>query len=193
MRSALVLALLATAGTLPAASLAEAAPVIQPNPAPFDRPPDATDASGLTLEVRDLVFTVRSFGGAETDRTSGRRRDVTLSADVLFAFNKATLTGGARDIVRDVAGQIKGHASGPVQVVGYTDSKGSDAINVPLSRRRAAAVAGALRPQVGGGVPLRASGRGSANPVAPNTKNGRDDAAGRRRNRRVEISFATAR
>ena len=42
----------------------------------------------------------------------------------------------------------------------YTDSKGSDDYNIGLSRRRAAAVAAALRAELGGAAPpLRTRGR----------------------------------
>ena len=69
-----------------------------------------------------------------------------------------------------------------VHVVGHTDSDGSDAYNLDLSRRRADAVANDL---IAAGVPanrVRAEGRGEREPRADNAT-----AAGKQLNRRVEI------
>ncbi len=69
-----------------------------------------------------------------------------------------------------------------VLIVGHTDSTGSDAINDPLSQRRADTVKGFLEDR---GVPssrVETVGRGSREPVSSN-----DTEQGRSRNRRVEI------
>jgi len=54
---------------------------------------------------------------------------------------------------------------------------------------RADAVTTELKSQAGG-VAVVAYGRGETNPVAPNTKDGKDYPEGRAKNRRVEITFA---
>ncbi|HTI12431.1 MAG TPA: OmpA family protein [Puia sp.] len=67
-------------------------------------------------------------------------------------------------------------------IYGHTDNNGADAVNIPLSEKRAAAVQGYL---VRKGLPqgrIEAKGFGSSKPVADNGTE-----AGRRRNRRVEI------
>jgi OOP family OmpA-OmpF porin len=72
----------------------------------------------------------------------------------------------------------------PVQVVGYTDSRGGETSNLALSGARAQSVFNAL---VTRGVDVRrmmASGQGGAEPIA----DGRT-AAGRASNHRVEIVF----
>ncbi|MBV8998504.1 MAG: OmpA family protein, partial [Solirubrobacterales bacterium] len=80
-------------------------------------------------------------------------------------------------------------AVGPIQVTGYTDSIGTDQVNIPLSNARAQSVITALTPLTPG-VSYQAAGKGSADPVAPNTlPNGSDNPAGRRLNRRVTIAF----
>ena len=78
-----------------------------------------------------------------------------------------------------------------MRVTGYTDSRGSDAYNLGLSRRRAAAVTAALHAELGTDAPrLSTRGRGEADPVAPNAKpDGTDSPRGRARNRRVEVVF----
>ena len=69
-----------------------------------------------------------------------------------------------------------------MQVIGHTDSTGTQSYNMDLSQRRARAVAGILT--AGGVAPNRiaASGMGPSQPVASNATE-----AGRAQNRRVEI------
>ena len=65
---------------------------------------------------------------------------------------------------------------------GHTDSVGSDEYNQKLSEERANAVRGYLRDQGVPGNTMTAAGFGKGSPVASN-----DSAAGRQRNRRVEM------
>lgn len=115
---------------------------------------------------------------------------VTLNANVLFAFNKATLTSKAKSRIAEAVAVLRKNAHGQVQVNGYTDSRGSNAYNLDLSRRRAEAVRKALAAQLAGtGITLVAKGYGEAHPVAPNTVHGHDNPHGRALNRRVEIVY----
>jgi OOP family OmpA-OmpF porin len=67
-------------------------------------------------------------------------------------------------------------------VYGHTDNNGSDEVNIPLSERRAAAVKDYLLGKGLGISRIETKGYGSSKPVADN-----NTAAGRGRNRRVEI------
>jgi outer membrane protein OmpA-like peptidoglycan-associated protein len=69
-----------------------------------------------------------------------------------------------------------------VRIVGHTDSTGSDAVNDPLSLRRAESVRNYLSDRGVGAGRIEVAGRGSREPVASN-----DTAEGRAKNRRVEI------
>ena len=80
--------------------------------------------------------------------------------------------------LRELAPQVAG---GTVTVVGHTDARGDDAYNERLATRRAEAVAGVLR-TAADGVDIETSAMGEREPVASNRT-----AAGRRRNRRVEL------
>jgi OmpA-OmpF porin, OOP family len=146
-------------------------------------------AAEVRPQVLDIRLTVISLDGSVSTTESERRVEVTLAADVLFAFDKASLTSRARGRIGEVAARIRKGRAARVRVNGYTDSKGSAGYNLRLSKRRATAVAGALRRQLGAGAPpLQANGRGEANPVAPNTKkDGSDNPRGRARNRRVTV------
>ena len=140
----------------------------------------------LVPSVRPLLTLTEQLDGAS--RESGVAEEVTIdiAADVLFAFNSADLTAGARQRVTEVATEVAGRAApGVVTVVGHTDSEGGDTYNDDLSRRRAQAVADVLRPVLApAGITLAVEGRGEREPVAEN-----GSAEGRQLNRRVSVGF----
>jgi outer membrane protein OmpA-like peptidoglycan-associated protein len=141
----------------------------------------------MTLPVTNLSTDAGNAAGSDTE--SSNKATITLRTDVLFQFAKSNLTPRAKAILGPLATKVKSRAAGPVQITGYTDSIGTDAVNIPLSQARAAAVVSALAPALPG-VTFHASGLGSSDPVAPNTKpDGSDNPAGRALNRRVTISF----
>lgn len=108
-------------------------------------------------------------------------RSITLD-DVNFAYDKATLRPEAREKLDQAVETLKGWGEGTVEVGGHTDSKGSEAYNMELSRRRAEAVREYL---VSKGIPaeqLVTKAYGESQPIADN---GND--IGRFKNRRVEL------
>ena len=114
---------------------------------------------------------------------------VTLSADVLFDFDKADLKPQAETSLAELVTVIKAYPNATTDIEGHTDGKGTDGYNQPLSERRAAAVAQWLIAH--GNLPaaqIHTRGFGKTRPIAPNTKpDGSDDPDGRAKNRRVEI------
>lgn len=133
----------------------------------------------LTTSVADLEQTVIT-------RATPKQISVALASDVLLATDSATLSPKAQVVLQRAAADVKtAGGTGVLQVVGYTDDTGSTSHNVDLSQRRAAAVAAAIKPLLEAGVQLPTSGKGEADPVAPNTT-----AEGRTLNRRVTIVFA---
>ncbi|HTL97961.1 MAG TPA: OmpA family protein [Holophagaceae bacterium] len=105
-----------------------------------------------------------------------------------FATNKADLDDQGKQAVQEVADKLKAF-SGDYKVVvdGYTDSRGSKALNEKLSKRRADAVAQAL---VADGIAtdrVSSEGKGPADPVGDNAT-----ADGRSHNRRVEVNIKTS-
>ena len=146
----------------------------------------------IELPVLDLTYGTASLDNSVQTEESTARVKVTLAADVLFRFDRASLSPKARSRIEEVADRISEADPDEIRIDGYTDAKGSDAYNLRLSRRRAAAAAAALTRAVGSGAPRTATkGHGEANPVAANTKkDGSDNPRGRARNRRVTITFA---
>jgi outer membrane protein OmpA-like peptidoglycan-associated protein len=161
-------------------------------PNKFAVPPGATSTTGLTLTARPLVLGVGNPKGSDAE--SAGHSMITLSSDVLFHFDKSNLTPAARSILTTIAARIKAGAHGVVSVDGYTDSIGTDAVNIPLSQARARSVVSFLSPlTAGSSVTYASRGFGSADPVAPNTnRNGTDDPAGRALNRRVTIGYSVS-
>jgi outer membrane protein OmpA-like peptidoglycan-associated protein len=103
-------------------------------------------------------------------------------SDVLFDFSKYTLKAEAREKMAKVSGILLAYPGLKIQLEGHTDSVGSDDYNQKLSEQRADTVRQYLIDQ---GVPtesLTAIGLGKADPVASN-----DSAAGRQKNRRVDM------
>lgn len=123
--------------------------------------------------------------------TDGR---VGISGSVLFAFNSAQLQPDGRLLLDSLAGPLAAYLAGrddALMVSGFTDDRavrsgGHDAPfadNWELSAQRALTV---VRTLVDAGVPasaIFAAAFGEHQPVASN-----DDAAGRARNRRVELA-----
>ena len=150
-----------------------------------------TPCATSSCRSRTLKLRSASLDNSVSTEESNKRVEVTLAADVLFRFDSAALTGRAGSRIAEAAAKVRDDDPSVVHVTGYTDSKGSDAYNLGLSRRRAAAVTNALRAELGGAAPpISTRGRGEADPVAPNQKpNGEDNPRGRARNRRVEVAF----
>ncbi|TMA18948.1 MAG: OmpA family protein, partial [Deltaproteobacteria bacterium] len=74
-----------------------------------------------------------------------------------------------------------------IQILGFTDSTGSEAFNDELSKNRAEAVRKVLVSRGLGEKQAVAIGMGEQSPVAPN-----DTVEGRSKNRRVELHIAVA-
>jgi outer membrane protein OmpA-like peptidoglycan-associated protein len=114
-------------------------------------------------------------------RDSARGLIVSMS-DVLFDTGKFSLKPGAREKLAKVAGILLAYPGLNIEVGGYTDNVGTEAMNQTLSVNRASTVRTYLVEQgvITGNV--SAKGFGNSAPVASN-----DNAAGRQENRRVEL------
>ncbi len=119
---------------------------------------------------------------------------IELSGDVLFAFDKDSLTSRGRAILAALAPSLKAQAAGrPVTVTGHTDAKGSETYNDDLGLRRARSVVTELE-RLAPGLELTPQTMGERMPVAANAKpDGSDNPAGRAKNRRVTIVWAAPR
>ncbi|HET7085208.1 MAG TPA: OmpA family protein [Rhizomicrobium sp.] len=106
-----------------------------------------------------------------------------LDDSILFDLNKYELRpDGATALAKVVAYLNQMHPKSHLLVAGYTDDTGSDALNMPLSEKRAQTVASVLKAKGIAAARLETRGFGKANPRYANVN---DDA--RSHNRRVEI------
>lgn len=114
----------------------------------------------------------------------------TVSAQTLFDFDKAILKDEGKVELHRLAGLIKGETMTvrDIDVVGHTDSVGTDEYNQRLSIRRAAAVKSYMASQGIPGSIIDVIGMGERQPVASN-----ETAEGRALNRRVDILVGTTR
>jgi outer membrane protein OmpA-like peptidoglycan-associated protein len=106
---------------------------------------------------------------------------------VLFAVGKSELSKDAEAQLDAFAAKVVPMKHYVIEVQGFTDSTGASAVNIDLSRRRAAAVVRYLT--LDRKVPLfrvNTMGYGKASPAADNKT--RD---GRKQNRRVEVKLFT--
>jgi len=143
-------------------------------------------AGEINRSALSPVDRIRSELGA-TDTARGTL--VSLPGDVTFDFNKATIRPDARPTLDKLAELIKQSAPPSVAIEGHSDAKGDDAYNKRLSQARAMAVRDYLiSVRMVDGTKLQTTGIGELKPVAPNlTPDGKDDEAGRAKNRRVEV------
>jgi len=102
-----------------------------------------------------------------------------IGATVTFATGSAQIGAQAHELLDAVAGCL---GEGSYEVAGHTDNVGSDAINDPLSQRRADTVREYLIGKGVDGARLTAKGYGSKRSIANN-----DTENGRAQNRRIEF------
>src|SRR5713101_4669668 len=114
-------------------------------------------------------------------RDSARGLIVSMS-DVLFDTGKYSLKPGAREKLAKVAGILLAYPGLNIEVGGYTDNVGGDAMNQTLSENRAGSVRDYLVNQGVATNSVSAKGFGNSLPVATN-----ENSTGRQQNRRVEL------
>ncbi|MDQ2696223.1 MAG: OmpA family protein [Pseudomonadota bacterium] len=105
-----------------------------------------------------------------------------IPSEVSFDFNSAAIKPGFQPTLDKVAGLLQEYNRTVVQIVGHTDSTGSDAYNQQLSQQRADSVAQYLVSRGVAPQRVRAFGAGESQPRASNATE-----AGRQQNRRVDI------
>lgn len=143
---------------------------------------DITPTAETIAGVQDMHFTSANSDGSATETEDGHSRVYVLKADVMFAYNKATLTAKARATLTDIAAKIAANVI-ELTVVGHTDSDGADAHNLTLSKKRAKAVAAFLAAHLPATTTIKAVGKGETQPRSTNATT-----SGRALNRRVEIT-----
>lgn len=126
---------------------------------------------------------LEAIEGAQVETVNeGEAIKVTFESGILYATNSSTLNAASRSSLDRFATSLQNNPDTDVRIYGHTDSSGSDAINNPLSQRRAESVYNYLLSKGISGNRIESQGFGSSQPVADNTT-----ATGRSQNRRVEV------
>ncbi|WP_425817016.1 OmpA family protein [Streptomyces sp. DT224] len=167
-----------------------------PYPSASAEPPVEVDSNdsdlklpdGATLappKVLDIKSVIEDLGGEERREDTNADIKFALQAEVLFGKDSAKLSGEAKGRINAIAEEIKRQDAKKVRVFGFTDDLGSSEHGDVLSKKRAEAVHNVLDEALGGsGITFEIRGYGEDYPIASN-----DDEEGRRKNRRVEVSF----
>jgi len=126
---------------------------------------------------------LEQINGAQVESINdGQAIKVTFESGILFATNSSTLNTASQSSLNSFANSLKNNPDTDVQIYGHTDNTGNDAINNPLSEKRAQAVYNFLTSKGVSGTRMVTQGFGSSQPVADNST-----ATGRTQNRRVEV------
>jgi outer membrane protein OmpA-like peptidoglycan-associated protein len=125
----------------------------------------------------------RDMQNAKVERV-GEGIKITFDSGILFDTNKSELRPASRSEIEKMAATLQKYPDTNILVEGHTDASGSDAINQPLSERRAQAVANYTTSRGVDASRIQTRGYGSSQPIADNTTE-----AGKQANRRVEIAI----
>jgi outer membrane protein OmpA-like peptidoglycan-associated protein len=117
-----------------------------------------------------------SYAASITNEVSSR------SYSIAFETGSSTISPSSYGLLEEIFQSAVVAEGLKLGVYGHTDNSGSDAVNIPLSQKRAAAVKAYLLKKGLKEARVEAEGFGAARPIAGNTTEG-----GRSKNRRVEI------
>ncbi|OEF25737.1 OmpA family lipoprotein [Vibrio rumoiensis] len=147
-------------------------------------------ASGATLgggigyymdaQAKKLEQELRSTGISVT--RSGDNIILNMPNSITFDVDQTELNNTAKRALFNVATVVNEYDETNINVLGYTDSSGSDSYNLRLSEVRAGVVGQFLVDNKVKSTRVKTIGKGEASPIASNST-----AAGRAQNRRVEI------
>jgi len=135
-------------------------------------------------QKRAMEAATRGTGVAVT-QTPNNELKLEIPSDISFDTGKAEIKPAMRPVLDKFAQTLQANPVTTVRIIGYTDSTGTDAVNDPLSVRRAASTRDYLTARGVAINRIAIDGRGSREPVADNST-----PAGRAKNRRVEIFVA---
>lgn len=145
-------------------------------------------AIGDDLDRQEAALRQQMGGSGVSIVNTGSQLIVTLPEAITFPVDSAQLKSSFVSSLNALAQNLQQYPNTTVEVVGHTDSTGAASYNQQLSERRALSVRSVLLNAGVSGRRLRAFGQGESNPVASN-----GSAAGRQKNRRVEIFITPSR
>ncbi|MFC8346428.1 OmpA family protein [Streptomyces sp. NPDC057280] len=162
------------------------APVkVDPNDPDLKLPEGATLAEPKVLDIKQVV---EDEGGEERREDTNVDIKFALQAEVLFSKDSSKLSDDSKARIAAIADEIKKQHATRIRVFGFTDNLGSSAHGDVLSRQRANAVQDVLDDELNdANITYEVRGYGEQYPIADNSTE-----TGRKKNRRVEVSFQRA-
>lgn len=133
-------------------------------------------------EMEAALAEERRRNQLEIQRLEDESLKLNIASEVSFAHDSAALTSAFLPTLDKIAKVLVKYNKTAVDVIGHTDSTGSEEYNMDLSLERAASVALYLKQHGVSAQRLNIYGQGESQPRASNAT-----AAGRQLNRRVEI------
>ncbi len=107
--------------------------------------------------------------------------------NILYDFNKATLQEVSFHVLDSLGALLMANPNTVIEIRSHTDDVGSSSYNLDLSNRRAKSVVDYLISRGVKSEQLQSKGYGESLPLEPNRVNGKDNPAGRAKNRRTEF------
>ena len=141
--------------------------------------------AGYYMDVQESKLRDKMRGTGVSVTRQGDNIVLNMPNNVTFDSSSSTLKPAGANTLTGVAMVLKEYPKTAVHVVGYTDSTGSQDLNMRLSQQRADSVASSLIVQGVEASRVRTQGMGPANPIASNSTT-----EGKAQNRRVEITLS---
>ncbi len=140
---------------------------------------------GYYMDVQEAKLRQRLSNSGVSVTRIGDQIQLNMPGNVTFATGSPDINAGFYDVLNSVAIVLKEYEKTTVDVIGHTDSVGSEDYNQRLSEARARSVAEYLSSQ--GTMPARLliAGMGEAQPIASNAT-----PEGRAQNRRVNLQIS---
>ena len=162
-----------------AAGSASANPATAPDPAAEAKAKaEQANKELQKAELRKDLGTV----GVEVSETPEGRIKLSIPSDSSFGLGSAAIKSSSAKLLDALADVLNKYPKTSIEVVGHTDATGSDAINLPLSAKRAESTRDYLVERQVAADRFSTQGWGSDQPIADNKTS-----AGRAANRRVEV------
>lgn len=142
----------------------------------------AGGAVGAYMDRQEALLRERLRASGVSVTRVGDELTLNMPGNITFQTGSAGIKADFYPVLDSVAEVLREYRKTLIEIMGHTDSTGSEASNLELSRQRAASVSGYLRSRGVITERILTAGFGEQYPIASN-----DTAEGRQANRRVEL------
>ncbi len=139
---------------------------------------------GAYMDAQEKKLRQQTAGSGVDVVRQGDELLLRMPSGITFATNQSEIQPQFRSTLDQVADTLSQYPKTMIDVLGHTDSDGSEAYNQALSERRAQSVASYLGGRGIAPVRMATMGYGETRPIASN-----ETADGKSQNRRVEIKI----